>query len=1095
MKLPRFSQCFLCVSVSLWFFLASARAAEDEPKGGPPEFKHLKFRQIGPAAGGRVSRSVGIPGDPMTYYAASASGGVWKSSDGGLSWKPIFDDQPIASIGSIAVAPSDPNVIYVGSGEANPRGNVAPGNGIYKSTDAGKTWQHVWKQEGQIGKMLVHPTNPDIAYAAVLGHAFGPNPERGVYRTTDGGKKWDKLLFKDADTGACDLCFDPANPRILFAGLWQCRRKPWEFIGGGPGGGLYVSRDGGDTWKQLGPGVAPLAGGGKGADGEKKVTGGDEKGLPEGPWGRIGLAIAPSNNQRVYAYIEADKGGLYRSDDGGDKWELVNPGHYLRQRAWYFSTFAVDPSNADIVYFSTVRLLKSVDGGKTFKQIKKVHHPDHHDLWIDPKDPKRMIDSNDGGVDLTSNGGETWFAPHLPLGQFYHIACDNGRPYRVMGCMQDLDSASGPSNSLAGGGIALADWWNVGGGEAGFVVPDPFDPDIVYAGEYGGYITRYDRRTKQARNVSAYPTNSSGHGAEDLKYRFQWTAPIMICRYDKNTVYHAANVLFKTTDGGMKWEAISPDLTRNDKSKQKASGGPINGDNTGAEVYGTIFALAQAPYKKEYLWVGTDDGLVHVTPDGGKTWTNVTKNIAGIPEWGTVGCIEPSPFDDKTAYVVVDAHRLDNMKPYLFKTDDLGKTWKSLAAKLPQDFYLHAVREDPKKKGQLYAGTERGVYFSTDDGGTWQELKLNLSAVAVHDLAVKDNDLVLGTHGRSVWIFDDLTPVREYTPKIAAEPGYLFPVQPAVRYRTHSSYAGKGEGDNPPQGAVVHYFLKEKPKKPVTLEILDAKGASVAKLTSEENKDAIPEDDPDGPMDKEKKKPLPTNSGVNRAVWDLRYKGATIIKKAKVDAGDPEEGPLVNPGEYTAILTVEGKTLTTKVVVLPDPRTAINLGGGSRLSAELENGLKEQLDLALKIRDDITRLADTVNHIRSIRKQLNERSELLKDDPKAEALIKDSKLFIDKLDALEAKLHNPKAEVTYDILAQKGGAQLYSKMAALFDWIKDGDGAPTQGWRDEYAAQTKELQKYVDEFKALVTGDLAQLNEAAKKLEAPTVIVPAEKKP
>jgi photosystem II stability/assembly factor-like uncharacterized protein len=867
--------------------------------------------------------------------------------------------------------------------------------------------------------------------------------------------------------------------------LWQCRRKPWEFSSGGPGSGLYVSRDGGDTWKQLGP--AP-----KSAPDEKK-TEGEGKGLPEGIWGRIGLAMAPSDHQRIYAVIQAEKGGLYRSDDGGDKWELVNPGHYLLQRAWYFSTIAVDPTNADIIYFSTVRLLKSVDGGKTFKQVKKLHHPDHHDLWIDPKDPKRMIDSNDGGVDITTNGGETWQVPPLALGQFYHVSCDNSWPYRVMGCQQDLDSASGPSNSLAPDGIALADWWNVGGGEAGFVVADPNDPNIVYAGEYGGYITRYDHRTKQARNVSAYPTNPSGHGAEDLKYRFQWTAPIMVCRFDKNTVYHAANVLFRTTDGGMKWQAISPDLTRNDKSKQKASGGPINGDNTGVEVYGTIFALAQAPYNKEYLWAGTDDGLVHVSPDGGKTWTDVTKNIPGMPEWGTVACIGPSPFDDKTAYLVVDAHRLDNMKPYLFKTEDLGKNWKSLSAKLPQDIYLHAVREDPKKKGQLYAGTERGVYFSTDDGGTWQELKLNLPAVPVHDLVVKDNDLVLGTHGRSIWIFDDLTPVREYTPKIAAEPVYLFPVQPAVRYRTHASYAGKGEGDNPLQGAVVHYFLKEKPKKPITLEIVDAKGAPIAKLTSEEEKDEVPEDDPDGPLEKKEKKPLPSEVGVNRAVWNLCYKGATIIKGAKVEGGEPKEGPLVNPGEYTAALTVDGKTLTTKIIVGPDPRMAPRLGGASRLSAEQTDALEQQLDLALKIRDDITRLSETVNRIRSLRKQLNERNQLLKDDPKAEALIKDSRGFIEKLDALEAKLHNPKAEVAYDILGDKRGAQLYSKMSTLFEWIKDADGAPTQGWRDEYADQTKELQKYVDEFKVLVTGDLAKLNEAAKKLEVPTVLVPGER--
>jgi photosystem II stability/assembly factor-like uncharacterized protein len=1079
---------FFVSLLTISFSAGAARAADEPNKGGPPEFKYLKYRLVGPAAGGRVSRSVGIPDDPMTYYVACASGGVWKSSDGGLSWKPIFDEQPVGSIGSIAVAPSDTNVIYVGSGEANPRGNVAPGNGIYKSTDAGKTWKHVWKQEGQIGKMLVHPTNPDIAYAAVLGHAFGANPERGIYRTTDGGKTWEKKLFKDADTGACDLCFDPTNPRIIFAGLWQCRRRPWEFSSGGPGSGLYVSRDGGDTWKQLGP-VAKAA-----ADSKKDEAG--VKGLPEGIWGRIGLAVAPSNNQRIYAVIEAEKGGLYRSDDGGEKWEYVNPGHYLRQRAWYFSTMAVDPGNADIVYFSTVRLLKSVDAGKTFKQIKDVHHPDHHDLWIDPKNPKRMIDSNDGGVDITTNGGETWTAPPLPLGQFYHVSCDNSWPYRVMGCQQDLESASGPSNSLKGNGIGLGDWEMVGGGEAGHVVADPNDPNIVYAGEYGGYISRYDRRTKQGRNVSVYPFDGSGHGAEDLKYRFQWTAPIVFSPHNSKTIYHAANVLFRTSDGGMTWTPISKDLTRNDKSKQKESGGPITGDNTGAEVYDTIFAVAESAKQKDLIWAGTDDGLVHVTTDGGKTWTEVTKNIAGIPEWGTVACIEPSPFDAKTAYVVVDAHRLDNMKPYLFKTEDLGKTWKSLTAKLPQDVYLHAVREDPKKKGQLYAGTDRGVVFSTDDGATWTELRLNLPAVAVHDLVVKGDDLVLGTHGRSIWIFDDLTPVREYTAKLADEPTRLYSVQPVIRHRTYSGYGGKGVGENPQQGALIHYWLNEKPSKPITIEILDAKDKLVAKLTSEEEKDAIPEDDPDGPMEKKEKKPLPAEVGLNRAAWDLHYDGAKIIKPAKVDGGDADSGPLVNSGEYTIKLTVDGKSYTTKVQVSLDPRLRFEraTSGGSPAQSGIEpSALENQLDLALKIRDDITKLTETVNRLRSVRKQLTERNELLKDDAKTETLVKDSKALITKLDALEEKLHNPKAEVTYDILAQKGGAQLYSQLTELFDLIKEGDGAPTQGLREEYAEQSAKLRKYADEFKELTSGDLAKLNEAAKKLEAPIVIVPAEK--
>ncbi len=545
-------------------------ARSDEPnKGGPPEFKRLKFRSIGPAAGGRVCRAAGVPGDPLTFYAATAASGLWKSSDGGIHWKPIFDDQPTSTLGALAIAPSDPNVIYAGSGEANIRGNIEVGNGIYKSTDAGKTWKHVWKQEGQIGTLIVHPANADIAYAAVLGHAFGPNPERGVYRTIDGGKNWQRVLSRDADIGASDVCFDPSNPKVLFAGLWQARRRPWELMSGGTGSGLYTSRDGGDTWTQLLPEPEPdSVFFGKDAPAGKKYV----KGLPEGMWGKVGVAVAPSDARRVYALIEADKGGLFRSDDGGETWKLVSDNRAIRQRAFYYTTLTVDPRNPDVIWCPQVPLLKSIDGGKTFQRVKGPHHGDHHDIWIDPKDPRRIINSNDGGVDISTNGGETWFAPPMPWGQFYHISVDNRLPYHVAGTMQDIGTGSGPSNSLAKAGIAPSDWHPVGGGETGFTASDPTDPDIVYAGEYGGYISRYDHRTRQARNVGVYPFNPSGHDPANLKYRFQWTAPILISPHDHRVVYHAANVLFKTSDAGRHWTPISQDLTRNDQQQTEMVG-------------------------------------------------------------------------------------------------------------------------------------------------------------------------------------------------------------------------------------------------------------------------------------------------------------------------------------------------------------------------------------------------------------------------------------------------------------------------------------------------------------------------------------------
>ncbi len=1066
----------------------------EEPKGGPPEFKRLKYRNVGPAAGGRVARSAGVPGDPLTYYSATAGGGVWKSIDGGIHWKPIFDDQPASTIGSLAIAPSDPNVIYVGTGEANIRGNVQPGNGIFKSEDAGKTWKHIWKIPGQIGTMIVHPSNPDIAFAAVLGHAFGPNEERGVYRTVDGGKNWQRVLFKDRDTGASDVCFDPKNPRILFAGLWQTRRQPWELTSGGAGSGLYHSRDGGDTWTHL---VAPPAP--ESPEAAKDAPTGEKRcdGLPEGIWGKICLAVAPSDPRRVYAMIEAEKGGLFRSDDGGESWKLINGGAGLRQRAWYFSTITVHPTNPDVIYCPQVALLKSIDGGKSFARVKGPHHGDHHDIWIDPKMPRRIIGSNDGGVDISTDGGENWYAPPLPIAQFYHVHCDNSRPYRVMGNMQDIGSASGPSNSLSSSGIRLSDWYTVGGGETGSAVPDPSDPNIVYAGEYGGIITRYDHRTRQAKNISIYPFDPSGYGAADIRYRFQWTAPIVVSQHNPKEIYHGANVLFRSKDGGKTWEKISGDLTRNDKAKQKWSGGPITGDNTGVEVYGTIFVIAEAPQKAGTIWVGSDDGLVHVTNDSGKTWTKIA---TGLPEWATINCIEVSPFSAETVYIVAQNYRLDDNKPYLLKTTDGGKTWKSLSDKMPQDVFLRAVREDPKKKGLLYLASERGVAFSTDEGATWKDLKLNLPTVAVTDLVVKNNDLVLSTQGRSIWILDDITPLREWTPAFEKDDMHLFSVLDATRYSYYSTIEERGGTDtfpNPPDGAVIYYSLKAKPKGDLTIEILGADNKVIAKMTSKEEPEE-PAEEGDY-ADKEKKDPLPTEPGLHRVVWDLRHEGAEAIRKAKVDSGDPKAGVVVTSGIYTVKLTADGKSQTKLFEVLPDPRLdptakpmavkdpkAITPPKPGTIAADLE----EQEKLALKMRDDITRLTRTVEQMRGVKKQLLDRNTLLKDLDKTEALVKASTDLVAKIDELEERFHNPKAKVVYDILAQKGGAKLYSQLANLYDLTKDGDGAPSQGIKEIYEEQSLLLKKYELEWKLIVADGLAKLNDQAKKADLPAILMP-----
>jgi photosystem II stability/assembly factor-like uncharacterized protein len=1057
-------------------------AAGAEPQGGPAEFKHLKYRLLGPAAGGRVCRACGVPGDPLVYYAATASGGVWKSVDGGIRWQPIFDEQACPSAGSIAVAPSEPNVVYVGSGEANIRGNVVGGEGIFKSTDAGKTWKHVWKQPGQIGTMVVHPKNADVAFAAVLGRAFSANPERGVYRTTDGGATWKQVLTRGDDCGASDVALDPSNPRIVFAGFWQARRRPWELISGGPKGGLFMSRDGGDTWVQLQDRKhddRPA----------EKIPG---KGLPEGEWGKVGVAVAPSDGRRVYALIEADKGGLFRSDDGGDTWSLVNDERYLRQRAWYYSTLTVDPRNPDVVWCPQVSMLRSIDGGKHFARVKGFHHGDTHDIWIDPKNPHRLIASNDGGVDLSADGGASWNAPRLPISQFYHVAADTRVPYFVSGCMQDLGSAYGPSNNLLSGGIGLGDWIDIGGGEAGFTAHDPADPNVVYAGEYGGFISRFDRRTRQARNMSIYPFNNSGHGAEDLQYRFQWTAPILVSPHEGHALYHGANVLFRSTDGGKNWQPVSKDLTRNDKSKQKWSGGPITGDNTGVEIYGTIFAIDESPRRKGILWVGSDDGLVHVSDNDGKSWTNVTPHIPELPEWGTVAAIACSPFDERTAYVVVDAHRLDDLKPYLFQTTDLGATWKKLSGSLPQNVYLHAVREDPKKSGMLYIGTDRGVSFSTDGGQTWQDLRLNLPTVPVHDLLVKDDDLVLATHGRSIWIFDDLTPIRAWKAEMKTSPVHIFAPRTAVRHRLARPFHQHTEGHNPPAGAIINYYLKGIPKEQIKLEIFDSKNRLVASFKSKkEDKDAkkdndgplkapepdnadAPAGDPDGADERPKKPDLPAKIGVNRFAWNLCYDGAETIPGAKVDDGTPETGPLAGAGVYTLKLTHADQTITSTLTVVPDPRVTIP-----------EAELAAQLEFALKLRDELTRIAKLVKQVRGVREQLAARYKLAAKQPAQHNLLQPMQELARKLDALEEELHNPKAKVTYDILAFKGGAKLLSQISPLYQWVKDGDGQPPQGIQAVYADHAKELQRLEAQVQTLIGTDLAKLNKLAEEAKAP----------
>src|SRR5712692_1413456 len=755
----------------------SAKTEEPEKsEHEDPLFKGMKYRPIGPFRGGRSLTAAGIPGDPNIYYFGATGGGVWKSTDGATTWTSVFDKQGTSSIGSVAVSESDPNTIYVGTGEACIRGNISHGDGVYKSVDGGKTWKNVGLRDTRaIGKVIVNPKNPDIVFVAALGHPFGPNTERGIFRTSDGGKNWERVLFKDENTGGIDIAFDPHNANILFASLWQARRMPWHLSSGGPGSGLYRSNDGGTTWKQL-----------------------QEHGLPKGPYGRIGVAVA-ANSERAYALIEAKEGGLYRSDDGGETWQLVNGNHSFTQRAWYYMHVIADPQDPNTAYILNVDFYRSTDGGRTFNKVK-VPHGDNHGLWIDPKNPRRMIASNDGGATVTLDGGKTWtLQENQPTAQFYHVTTDTRTPYYVYGAQQDNSTIAIASRSDEGA-ISRADWYSVGGGEAGYIAPYPPDPNIVYAGDYEGNLTRFDKRTGQIRNIAVLPELSDGHGAANLEHRFQWTAPILISPHDPNTLYYGGERVFKTTDGGVHWEAISPDLTRNDKSKQQASGGTITIDDTGTEYYDTVFAAAESPITKGLIWVGTDDGLVHITRDGGKSWTNVTPK--DLPEWSRISQIDASPHDAGTVYVAAERHQFDDLRTYAYKTSDYGKTWKKVTRGIPDTTFVRAVREDPKKRGLLYAGTETGVYVSFNDGADWRRLQLNLPTTPIHDLVVKNDDLVLATHGRSFWILDDVTPLRQFSDQVANTDVYLY--KPATAYRVHTGEVPPRAlftGQNPPAGA------------------------------------------------------------------------------------------------------------------------------------------------------------------------------------------------------------------------------------------------------------------------------------------------------
>ncbi len=1054
----------------------------------PALLASLEWRSIGPYRGGRVVAVAGDPADPQVFYFGSTGGGVWKTSDGGVYWENVSDDFfKRASVGAIAVAPSDPNVLFAGMGETCIRGNVSHGDGVYKSTDGGKTWIHLGLEDTrQIGAVCIHPQNPDLVYVAALGHAHGPNKERGIYRSRDGGKTWEHILFRGEDAGSHDLAMDPNNPRILYAAFWQARRMPHTLQSGGEGCGLFKSSDGGDTWTEI----------------TRKP------GLPTGMVGKIGVAVSGARADRVWAIIEAEDGAIFRSDNGGDTWQRLSEEPDLRKRPWYYQHIFADPQDPETVWVLNEGCFKSSDGGSTFAKVA-TPHGDHHALWIDPYNTQRIIMGHDGGACVSFNGGETWSSIYnQPTAEFYHVTTDNQAPYRVYGAQQDNSTISVPSRSRLSA-ITIVDYYEIGGGESGYIAVRPDDSNVVYAGSYLGYLTRYDHRTGQLRDITIWPEAYLGWPAKDAKYRFQWTFPILLSPHDPNVLYATGNHVFRSTDEGSRWEEISPDLTRNDKSKMELSGGPVTKDNVGTEYYGTIFAFAESPLQRGLFWVGSDDGLVHVSRDGGESWQNVTP--PDLPEWALISIIEPSPHEAATAYVAANRYKLDDFQPYLYKTQDYGQTWSKITGGLAENDFTRVIREDPVRRGLLYAGTETGAHVSFDDGEQWHALKLKLPAVPIHDLVVKDDDLVAATHGRSFWILDDISPLRQLSDDVREAPVHLFAPHPWTRFVSSSGFGravtpGKnyrytsafvvafrqqekpsGEkvdkyldaGQNPPGGVIVHYYLKEKPEGEIKLSFLDANGKEIKSFSSEEKKAEQTRQEEAGAGDKkkkdEKKEPrVLKEAGTNRFVWNTRYPDPVKIE-GTADSEYAPEGPFAPPGTYQVQLKVGDQSYSETFQIFKDPHIG-----------STQEDLQGQFELLLAIRDRVSEAHKAVNAIRDMRKQADDWIRRAQGQDVHEAIEASSESLKKKLSAIEEELIQVKAKDQLDVMDYP--VQLSAKFMTLAGVVASADAAPTRQARQVFEELSARLDGLLQQLREAIDTDVAALNKLIRESSLPAIV-------
>ncbi len=1050
--MPRLSTVFLGVA-SLCAVTSSAQSARgkaEAPKGVDPAlYQALEWRNIGPFRGGRVTAVAGVPGKPWTFFFGSTGGGVWTTEDAGAAWRNVSDGFfKTGSVGAIAVADSDPNVIYVGMGEAPIRGNsTSHGDGVYRSTDGGKTWSPAGLEKTRhISAVRIHPANADVVYVAAQGSPAGPSKDRGVYRSVDGGKTWKQLLFVDETTGACALSLDPTNPRVLYAAFWDHQRLPWKMRSGGPGGGLHKSTDGGDTWKKL------------------------TEGLPKGVLGKIGVAVSPARPSRVYANIEAEDGGVFRSDDSGATWQRVSDDRATRARAWYYTHIFAHPRDENTVFVLNAPVLKSIDGGKTFTRVP-TPHGDNHDLWINPERPEIMVNGNDGGANVSLNGGRTWSSQDMqPTAQMYRVFVDRQFPYRVYGGQQDNTSV-GIASRGTGPGIDRTDWFPVGGCESAHVGANPDDPALVYAGCYTGIIDEHDRRTGQVRNIMEYPELRLAQPASRWRHRFNWSAPILVSTHDPKVIYHAGNVLFRSSDRGQTWTAISPDLTRNEADKQGPGGGPITNEGAGAEAYNTIFYVAESPHEAGTLWAGTDDGLLHVTQDGGQTWTNVTP--PGIGE-AQINAIEVSPHDRATAWVAATAYRRNDFTPQVWKTTDYGKTWQRLVNGIGEGDFVRVVREDPVRPGLLYAGGETGMYVSFDGGRLWQSLRLNLPVVPVTDLKVHGDDLVASTEGRSFWILDDVTPLRQIGAEVARAEIFVFQPRRTTRVLAVEGPPGEparpGLGKNPPNGAIIHYYLAKATDQPVKVEILDPLGRVLRRHTSE------PKPAPEIPgVEARPPTPLPAKPGMNRWVWDLRADEMTRVPG--LFSSQSFAGPRVAPGHYQVRLTRGDKTSIQGFEVTRDPRIAAS-----------DEDLRQQAELLGSIRDRVNELSSSVIRMRRTRDQVKGLLDTTRDRPEAKALQEAGRSLSEKITAWEETLVQPKQKTFQDVInfpSMLGDQYLY-----LADAVSDADFAPTASQRQRFADLEAEWATRAAERDALVSRDVPAFNALFKEGGIPALIVP-----